>query len=42
MSNTSNLQILQYNVQKFKNRVLAPLLADSQIQMYQVLAIQES
>ena len=33
--------ILQYNVQKSKDKVMAPLLEDPRVQAYDILAIQE-
>jgi exonuclease III len=36
-----SLKILQYNVQKSKNKVMAPLLADTRIHKYDIIAIQE-
>ena len=35
------LKILQYNVHKSKDRVMAPLLEDSRIHAFDILAIQE-
>lgn len=37
----NNLQILQYNVQKSKDKVMAALLADSRIQTFDIIAVQE-
>jgi hypothetical protein len=36
-----SLKILQYNVQKSKNKVMAPLLADPRIQGFDIIALQE-
>src|SRR6266516_7636772 len=36
-----SFRILQYNVNKSKNKVMAPLLRDSGIAQYDVIAIQE-
>ena len=36
-----DLKILQYNVQKSKDKVMAPLLADPRIQKFDIIAIQE-
>jgi hypothetical protein len=36
-----SLKILQYNVQKSKKKVMAPLLADPKIHQYDIIAIQE-
>ena len=38
---TNTFDILQYNIQKSKTLVAAPLLADSAIAKFHVLAIQE-
>ena len=35
------LKVLQYNVNKSRNKVLAPLLADRRVREYDVIAIQE-
>ncbi len=40
-SKCGNLQILQYNVHKFKDIVIALLLRDPNIKSYDILAIQE-
>jgi len=37
----SRLRVLQYNVQKSKDKVMAPLLADQAVALYNVLALQE-
>ena len=37
----NSLQILQYNVQKSKDKVMSPLLADSRIASYDLIALQE-
>jgi hypothetical protein len=36
-----SLKILQYNVWKSKDRVMAPLLADPRIQDFDIIALQE-
>ena len=37
----NNFQILQYNVQKSKDKVIFPLLADSRIALYNLIVLQE-
>jgi hypothetical protein len=37
----NKLKVLQYNVQKSKDKVMAPLLADKAITSYDILALQE-
>ena len=37
----NRLKVLQYNVQKSKDKVMAPLLADKIAATYDVLALQE-
>ena len=41
MSNILELQLLQYNMQKFKNKVTILLLTNSYIQSFQILVIQK-
>ena len=36
-----NLKILQYNVNKSKNKVMAPLLIDKRIWEFDIIALQE-
>jgi len=42
MLKRSNLKILQYNVYKFRNKVMIALLQKRKIQKYNILVIQES
>ena len=37
----NRLKVLQYNVQKSKDKVIAPLLADKTAATYDILALQE-
>ena len=37
----NRLKVLQYNVQKSKDKVIAPLLADKTAAIYDILALQE-
>ena len=37
----NRLKVLQYNVQKSKDKVIAPLLADKAVASYDILALQE-
>jgi len=37
----NRLKVLQYNVQKSKDKVMAPLLADKAVASYDILALQE-
>jgi len=37
----NKLQILQYNVQKGKNKVMTPLLTDTRVHSYDIIAIQK-
>lgn len=41
MNHTSTLSIVQYNVMKSKDIVMATLLRDPNVQEYDILAIQE-
>ena len=41
MSKDNTLKILQYNVRKSKDGVMAPLLEEQEVQDYDILAIQE-
>jgi hypothetical protein len=34
-----SLKILQYNVQKSKNKVMVPLLADPRVQEFDIIAL---
>ena len=42
MLERSNLRILQYNVYKFRNKVIIALLQERKIQEYDIFIIQES
>ena len=41
MNSKPNLSILQYNVMRSKNKVMASLLQDERIQVFDLIAIQE-
>jgi len=42
MIERSKLRILQYNVHKFRNKIMITLLQEKKIQEYNILVIQES